>query len=71
MLRWTSRIVDACPQFCLRCENRIKEITLSPGLGIGIVLVRCGHCGKLLGRVPSSYFNSAATALQPWLPPPG
>lgn len=55
MLRWTSRVVDACPQFCLRCESKIKHILLSPGIAAGIVLVRCGHCGKLLGRVPSSY----------------
>lgn len=58
MLRWTARIVDACPQFCLRCESRITKIALSQGISTGTILVRCGHCQKLLGRVPYSYLQS-------------
>lgn len=57
MLRWTAQIVDACPQFCLRCEMRITKIILSHGLAIGIVMVRCGHCGRFLGRVPSRWLQ--------------
>lgn len=73
MLRWTAKVVDACPQFCLRCETRIKHILLSQGLAVGYIIVRCGHCGKLLGRVPSRWVKPdpepIATASTPEGPP--
>jgi predicted nucleic acid-binding Zn-ribbon protein len=45
---WTSTMLELVPQYCIKCENRIKSITPQKYLMRDLTVVRCGHCGYIL-----------------------
>ena len=53
-MKWTSEMLDLTPQFCERCETRVRTILPSRYLVARTVVVRCGHCGYILVRLPDA-----------------
>jgi DNA-directed RNA polymerase subunit RPC12/RpoP len=51
-MRWTHEMLEMTPQYCLRCESRVRQILPSRYLVANMVVVRCGHCGYILVKLP-------------------
>lgn len=49
-MKWTREMLELVPQFCLRCENRVKKIKPSRLVLQNMVVVQCGHCGYILAK---------------------
>ena len=47
-MQWTQEMLEATPQFCLRCESRITKIRPSRLVLHQKTVVQCGHCGYIL-----------------------
>ncbi len=51
-MKWTAEMLELTPQFCVKCETRVRTILPSRYLVADMVVVRCGHCGYILAKLP-------------------
>lgn len=52
MMRWTAEMLDVTPHWCLRCERKVRDISVSRWKSQGWYLIRCSACGFILTKIP-------------------